>query len=191
METVAERAESIKIVDEGVSPARVFALSEACKRIDGLDLVILDYDQLIVEAGINPDGDEDSIFRHQRQFIFAAKNLAERLDVCVVLLAQLRKIPKRVQDGARPHLDDLWGDSSIRNTPHWILWLEREYFTYGLDKKYERLAKIYVLKARNGRTGQVSLAFDPDCVRFLDSPKPNDSESPDDSSHASEPADAG
>jgi replicative DNA helicase len=182
MEVVAERAESIKIVDQEVSPARVIALAEVCKRVDGLDLVVLDYDQLIVEAGVSPDGNEDSIFRHQRQFILAAKQLAERLDVCIVLLAQLRKVPKKVQDGARPHLDDLWGDSSVRNTPHWILWLEREYFTHGLNKKYERLAKVYVLKARNGRTGQVDLTFDPDRVRFLDSAKLDHNVPQDDSS---------
>jgi hypothetical protein len=78
--------------------------------------------------------------------------------------------------GAQPHLDDIWGDSAVRNTPHVILWLSREYFTSGLRKEFERKAKVYVLKSRNDRTGVVELEFDPECVRFLDAP-PTETES--------------
>ena len=72
--------------------------------------------------------------------------------------------------GAQPHLDDIWGDSSVRNTPHAILWLSREFFTSGQDPTFERKAKVYVLKNRSGRTGIVDLEFDPQRLRFLDAP---------------------
>ena len=76
----------------------------------------------------------------------------------------------RLVSGAQPHLDDIWGDSSIRNTPHVILWLSREFFTHNMDVAFERNANVYVLKSRNDRTGIVPLEFDPERVRFLDAP---------------------
>jgi replicative DNA helicase len=162
---------TIQIADQDITPSRVWALSEAHKRSSGLDLVIVDYDQLVIEAGMDPKADDDSVFRHQRNFIFSAKRMAQRLDVCFVLLCQLRKIPPRVAKGTNPHLDDIWGDSSVRNTPHLILWLVREFFQHDMDPEFERKAKVYVLKSRNGRTGVVPLEFDPERLRFLDAPK--------------------
>ena len=166
----SKRECGVHFVDRDITPTRVWAMSEAAKKTRGLDVVFIDYDQLVIEAGINPEGDEDNVFRHQRAFILNAKKLTERLDVCVVLLAQLRKISTKVLSGAQPHLDDIWGDSSIRNTPHVILWLSREFFTHNMDVAYERKANVYVLKSRNDRTGIVPLEFDPERVRFLDAP---------------------
>src|SRR6202035_747923 len=174
MERLAKAATelvSVQIVDQDITPARVWAVSEAAKRTAGLDLVVVDYDQLVIEAGIDPNSDDDNVFRHQRSFMLAAKRLAERLDVCVLLLCQLRKVSGKVAEGATPRLDDIWGDSSVRNTPHVILWLVREFFRHHMDRDYERKATLYILKSRNGPTGFVDLEFDPDRVRFLDTPE--------------------
>jgi len=164
----SEREHSLQIVDRDVTPLRIWAMAEAAKRNYGLDLVIVDYDQLVIEAGINPDSDDDNVFRQQRAFMFSAKKLAERLDINFMLLSQVRKLSPTVLKGAQPHLDDVWGDSSVRNTPQVILWLCRDFLIHGLDKRYERMAKVYVLKSRNSCTGLVSLEFDPEMVRFTD-----------------------
>jgi replicative DNA helicase len=167
----SQREYSVRIVDRDITPARVFAMAEAAKRTRGLDMVVVDYDQLVIEAGMHPDSEDDNnVFRHQRAFVLRAKRLAERLDICFVLLSQLRKLSPQVLKGGHPHLDDIWGDSSIRNTPHLILWLTRDFFTHNMDKAYERKAHVYVLKSRNGRTGIVDLDFDPEQVRFSDAP---------------------
>jgi len=166
----SKRECSMRIVDRDITPARIFAMAEAAKRTRSLDLVVVDYDQLVIEAGIDPESADDNVFRHQRDFVFRAKKLAERLDICFVLLSQLRKVSTAVLKGAHPHLDDIWGDSSIRNTPHLILWLSRDYFTHNMEPAYERQAHVYVLKSRNGRTGIVDLEFDPERLRFLDAP---------------------
>jgi replicative DNA helicase len=176
LRVASKRKCDVQFVDRDITPTRVWAMSEAAKKTRGLDLVFIDYDQLVIEAGINPEGDEDNVFRHQRAFILNAKKLTERLDVCVVVLAQLRKISTKVLSGAHPHLDDIWGDSSIRNTPHVILWLSREFFTHNMDAAFERKANVYVLKSRNDRTGIVPLEFDPERVRFTDAP-PTDKDS--------------
>jgi replicative DNA helicase len=168
----AAEAKTISIVDDDISPGRIWAMAEAKKRTSGLDLVIVDYDQLVIEAGIDPKSDDDNVFRHQRAFVFAAKRLADRLDVCVVLLCQVRKVPPGMAKGTSPRLDDVWGDSSIRNTPHLILWLVRDYFQRDMDPRYERKAMVHILKNRNGRTGHIELDFDPDYLRFRDAIDP-------------------
>jgi len=169
---------SLQIADQDVTPSRIWATAEAAKRTHGLDLLVVDYDQLVIEAGMDPKADDDNVFRHQRAFVLAAKRLAERLDICVVLLCQLRKVSPKVAAGSTPRLDDIWGDSSVRNTPHVILWLVREFFQRDMDLAYERKTCAYILKARNGRTGMVPLDFDPEWVRFQNPPKPQ-TETPD------------
>jgi len=162
---------NVDFIDRDITPARIWAMAEAAKRIRGLDLVIVDYDQLVIEAGMNPDSDDDNIFRHQRAFVSEAKKLAQRLDICFLFLSQLRKLSPAVLKGtAQPHLDDIWGDSAVRNTPQVILWLSRDFFTNGMKEQFERAAKVYVLKNRGGQTGVVDLEFDPQRVRFLDAP---------------------
>jgi replicative DNA helicase len=162
---------SLRIADQDITPARIWATAEAAKRTSGLDFIVVDYDQLVIEAGIDPKSDDDSVFRHQRSFVLNAKRLAERLDLCFVLLCQLRKVSPKIAAGSTPRLDDIWGDSSVRNTPHVILWLVREFFQHDMDVSYERKACAYILKARNGRTGVVPLDFDPEWVRFQNVPK--------------------
>jgi replicative DNA helicase len=159
----------LQIADQDVTPSRIWAMAEAMKRTSGLDLLVVDYDQLVIEAGMDLKSDDDSIFRHQRHFILTLKRLTERLDLCAVLLCQLRKVSAKAA-GTTPRLDDIWGDSSVRNTPHVIIWLVREFFQRDMDRDYERKAIAYVLKSRNGRTGTVSLDFDPEWVRFKDVP---------------------
>jgi replicative DNA helicase len=170
LEVETRMTRSIRFVDRDITPTRVWAMSEAMKRSQGLDIVLIDYDQLIIEAGMDPSGNDDNVFRCQRAFVLACKRLAERLDVCVVLLSQLRKIPPKIAAGAPPSLDDIWGDSSVRNTPHVILWVTRQFFSKGMDPAYERKATVSVVKSRNDRTGIVELEFDPERVRFLNAP---------------------
>ena len=170
LQKVATRARNISIVDHDVSPMRIWAMAEAQKRTKGLDFVVVDYDQLVIEMGIDPDTDEKGFFAHQRRFILEAQRLAERLDICFILLSQLRKVSPKVVHGAKPTLDDIYGDSTVRNTPHLILWIVREFFTHDLKREYERKVTVYVLKARSDRTGKVQLEFDPERLRLLDAP---------------------
>lgn len=160
---------SLAIVDSGITPARIWALSEARKRSSGLDFIVVDYDQLVIQAGMSDEAsNEDDFFAKQAQFVFQAKKFAERLDIAFVLLAQLRKVPRGVKDGGKPSIDDIYGHSAMRNTPHVIMFVVRDFLIKNYDKKYEDQAKVYILKSRNDNTGMVKLNFDKQRVRFLD-----------------------
>lgn len=158
------------IVEHGIRPMNIWAISKAKKLAGGLDFIVIDYDQLVIEAGIDPDEDEDHFFRHQRRFILEAKHFAEDEDICVIMLSQLRKVSHRIAQGGRPQLDDIYGDSSIRNTPDVIIWVVRQFFMHGFKKEFEDKATAFVVKARNGRVARVDLKFDSDFVRLLDMP---------------------
>src|SRR5260370_30178806 len=93
--------------------------------------------------------------------------LCKGLNICFILLCQPRKVDEDVACGRRPpRVEQIFGSSAVANTAHNILWVMREYFLHRMDPIYERLAKAYVLKARNDKTGPVDLGFDPDRVLF-------------------------
>jgi replicative DNA helicase len=171
----AEIRANLVIVENDISPMNIWAISEAAKRANGLDFVIVDYDQLVIEIGIDPD-DENSFFRHQRKFITQAKKIARRLDICFILLSQLRKVSSRLRGDAKPTIDDIYGDSAIRNTPDLILWVVRDFFTHDFKKEFENKATVYIVKARNDRVGTVKLGFDPIYIRLKD-PDPTEKDS--------------
>lgn len=177
---------SLHIVDRDITPARVWALSEAQKRMHGLDFVIVDYDQLVIEAGRARD-DDDKFFVHQRHFILNAKRLAERLNVCFVLLAQQRKLNPAIRQRGRPTLDDLYGDSAMINTPHLILYVLRHFFLKNYDMKHEKPATVFILKNRAGPTGKADLFFDKNKVCLTEEePVDDDSEEGPESVEATE-----
>ena len=162
LQDCAQYTKPLTIVERDITAANVWAISEVQKRSKGLDFVIVDYDQLVIEAGIDPN-DEEGFFRHQRKFNLQAKKLAQRLDICFILLSQLRKVSSASNKRGRPVLDDIYGDSTIRNTPDVIMWVVRDFFSKGMVKNTsdgENDVTVYILKARNDRVGTVKLFFD-------------------------------
>lgn len=175
----AKRERQIGIVDSGITPARVWALAEARKRSKGLDFIVVDYDQLVIGAAAGNSADPEVFFAKQGDFVIKAAEFAKRLDVAFILLAQPRKSPSgsKKDKSWRPTLDDIYGHSAMRNTPHVIMWVVRDYFLHGMDKKYENKASVHVLKSRNDKTCEVKISFDHNRVRFLDKQHGDEEES--------------
>jgi replicative DNA helicase len=161
---VRESRRKLLVVDQDVTPKRVWSLSEMVKRVSGLDFVIVDYDQLVIRAAL---GGRDDEFKAQARFMADALALAKRLDICFILLCQPHKLDDDVARGKKPpRIEQIFGSSSASNTAHHVLWVIRKFFQTGLDEEFERVAKLYVLKARNDKTGMADIGFDPDAVLF-------------------------
>jgi len=171
---VREAKRKLLVVDQDVTPKRIWSLSEMVKRVSGLDFVIVDYDQLVIRASLTGRDDE---FKAQARFMADALALAKRLDICFILLCQPHKLDDDVARGKKPpRIEQIFGSSSASNTAHHVLWIVRKFFQTGMDKEFERVAKLYVLKARNDKTGSVDIGFDPDSVLFTNEsydPEPN------------------
>ena len=163
-----ESKRNLIVVDRDIKPGRVWSLCELLHRSSGLDFVIVDYDQLVIRAGLRGRDDE---FRAQAEFMADALALTKRLNICFVLLCQPRKVDEDVARGRRtPRVEQIFGSSAVANTAHNILWIMRQYFTHGMDPAYEKSATAYILKARNDKTGKVDHGFDPDRVLFTNEP---------------------
>lgn len=160
-----ESKRNILVVDQDITPRRIWSLCELVKKSQGLDFVIVDYDQLVIRAGLKKAKDDE--FRAQAEFMAEALAIQKRLNIAFILLCQPRKVDDDVARGRKPpRIEQIFGHSAAGNTAHLVLWVMREYFLRGHDAKYERKAKAHVLKTRNDRTGVCYFGFDPEQVLF-------------------------
>ena len=136
------------------------SVARKMKKEHGLDLIIVDYLQLI-----HPTKNYDSMVNQVTEISRALKGLARELDVPVLALSQLsRAVEAR---GGRPRLSDLRDSGSIEQDADVVMFIHRE------DKQKEdsektNIAEILIEKHRNGPTGKVDLYFNEKKTSFED-----------------------
>jgi replicative DNA helicase len=169
-------------VDEtgGLSIAQLVARARRLKRQRGLDLLVIDYIQLL--SGSGKRGQENRV-QEITEITTSLKALAKELSVPVIALSQLsRQVESR--DDKRPQLSDLRESGSIEQDADVVLFVYRE--EYYLQNKEPRpgteehakwmvemqmmhgKAEVIIGKQRHGPTGTVQLQFDGSVTRFSD-----------------------
>ena len=143
----------------GLGVLEMRAKSRRLKAERGLDLVIIDYLQLMTGRGRyeNRTLELASISR-------ALKNLAKEIDVPVVALSQLSRAPEARSDH-RPQLSDLRESGALEQDADVVMFIFREDM-YEETPENQNTAEIIVGKQRNGPTGVVKLAFLKQQTRF-------------------------
>ena len=147
---------------------RMKALSRRLKAEKGLDLIVVDYLQLMTTAK-----NYDSMVNQVTEISRSLKGLAKELNVPVLALSQLsRAIESR---GGKPRLSDLRDSGSIEQDADVVMFIHRE------DKGKEEvektnIAEILIEKHRNGPTGKIELYFDEKTTTFLNLEKSSLSE---------------
>jgi replicative DNA helicase len=151
----------------GLSMARLAARSRRLKRQMGLDLIVVDYLQLLT---VGDSSRNDNRVQEVTQITQGLKALAKELSVPVIACAQLsRQVENR--DDKRPQLSDLRESGSIEQDADVVAFIHRESY-YNRDENgqpdpdTENKAEIIIAKQRNGPTGSVHLAFLSKCTRF-------------------------
>ena len=168
-------------VDEtgGLSISQLTARARRLKRQKGLDLIVVDYIQLLQGSGKRSDNRVQEV----TEITTSLKALAKELNVPVVALSQLsRQVESR--DDKRPQLSDLRESGSIEQDADVVLFVYRE--EYYLQNKEPRVgtpeyekwqldmamvhgkAEIIIGKQRHGPTGTVALQFEANVTRFAD-----------------------
>jgi replicative DNA helicase len=169
-------------VDEtgGLSIAQLAARARRLKRQRGLDVLFIDYIQLL--QGSQRKAAESRV-QEVTEITTSLKALAKELNIPVVALSQLsRQVENR--DDKRPQLSDLRESGSIEQDADVVLFVFRE--EYYLSNKEPRpgseehlkwqtemaavhgKAEVIIGKQRHGPTGTVQLQFDAAVTRFED-----------------------
>ncbi|WP_143314791.1 replicative DNA helicase [Clostridium sp. HBUAS56017] len=119
---------------------------------EGLDIVIIDYLQLV-------EGMEKSYSREQEiaKISRELKKLAKNLDVTVIALSQLSRAAEQRNDH-RPILSDLRESGSIEQDADIIMMLYRDEY-YNKNSKDKNIAEIIIGKNRNGEVRTVKLGW--------------------------------
>ena len=146
--------------DPSVTVSKISAKSRLWKRKHGLDLVVVDYLQLI-ESEDRKAPREQQVAEISRTL----KKLAKQLDIPLVCLAQLnRELEKRPDK--RPKLSDLRESGAIEQDASVVMLLHRPEYFNAMDRPGE--ADVIIAKNRNGKTGTVPLQYDESTITFRD-----------------------
>ena len=165
----------------GISIAQLSARARRLKRQKGLDVLIVDYLQLL--AGSSKRASEGRV-QEITEITTGLKALAKELEVPVVALSQLsRQVENR--DDKHPQLADLRESGSIEQDADVVMFIYREeyylknkepsekgsevWFKWETDMNRARgVAEVIIGKQRHGPTGSVELHFAGEVTRFSD-----------------------
>tara|TARA_B100000575_G_C23094046_1_gene630877 strand:- start:181 stop:1596 length:1416 start_codon:yes stop_codon:yes gene_type:complete len=167
-------------IDEtpAISIAALSNRARRIKRIHDLDMVVIDYIQLM-RANNNKDGRVQEI----SEITQGLKALAKELSVPVLALSQLSRAVEQ-RDDKKPQLSDLRESGSIEQDADVVMFVYRE--SYYLERKEPRpatvehaewqakmnevsnLAEIIISKQRHGPTGNIMLEFESMFTKFKD-----------------------
>lgn len=137
-------------------------LSSKCRKIKmekGLDLIVIDYLQLM-----SGSGKTDSRQQEVSEISRSLKALARELEVPVVALSQLsRKVEERPDH--KPMLSDLRESGSIEQDADLVMFIYRDDY-YNKDTDKPNIAEIIIAKQRSGSVGNIELAWIPEYTQF-------------------------
>ena len=145
------------------STLTVADMNAQCRTIRGLDLVVIDYLQLMSSAGGRGFSNE-SRTQAVSDISRMMKVMAKQLGVPVICLSQLNRAAEARQD-KRPLLSDLRESGSIEQDADVVIGLYREGYN-NRECENPNLAEAIVLKNRKGQTGTVNLTWVPEYTSF-------------------------
>jgi len=152
----------------GNSIVRMKALARRLKAEKSLDLIVVDYLQLMTTSK-----NYDSMVNQVTEISRSLKSLAKELDVPVLALSQLsRAVESR---GGKPRLSDLRDSGSIEQDADVVMFIHREDIGKDISER-TNIAEILIEKHRNGPTGKIELYFDAKTTTFIDLEKSSISE---------------
>ncbi|MDJ0880876.1 MAG: replicative DNA helicase [Gammaproteobacteria bacterium] len=142
-----------------LSPTELRARTRRLKREHGLDLIVIDYLQLM-QIGGSSENRATEISEISRNL----KALAKELNVPIIALSQLNRSVEQRPD-KRPVMSDLRESGGIEQDADVILFIYRDE-VYNPESPDKGTAEILIRKQRNGPIGKVRLAFLGQFTRF-------------------------
>ncbi len=164
---VADAAQTLSMADIRIddNPTLTVAdMNAQCRRVQKLDLVVIDYLQLMQSAGSGHSWSNESRTQAVSDISRMLKIMAKELNVPVICLSQLSRANESRQD-KRPMLSDLRESGAIEQDADVVIGLYRDGY-YNKECENPNLAEAIVLKNRKGQTGTVELSWLPEYTTF-------------------------
>lgn len=144
----------------GITLAEVRSKCRKLKIEHGLDLIMIDYLQLMSGSGRSGDNRQQEISEISR----GLKTLARELQIPVIALSQLSRALEARADH-RPMMSDLRESGAIEQDADVVMFIYRDEY-YHPDSEDKNIAEIIIAKQRNGPVGTVKLRYDGQYTRF-------------------------
>lgn len=144
-----------------ISPIELKAKCRRMKQENGLDLVVIDYLQLMQMNG--------RVESRQQEISTISRNLkaiAKELEVPVLAISQLSRAPELRSDH-RPILSDLRESGAIEQDSDVVMFLYRDEYYNKEESEKPNIGELIIAKHRNGPTGTVELVFKKEFTKFL------------------------
>ena len=147
----------------GITVSEMRAKCRRMKLERGLDLVVIDYLQLMASDGRNENRQQEisAISR-------GLKALAKELQVPVLALSQLSRAPE-ARTNKRPMLSDLRESGAIEQDADVVMFIHREGY-YDPEMADKNVGEIIIAKQRNGPLGTVKVAWLSEYTTYTDLP---------------------
>ena len=143
---------------------KIGELRSKCRKLKiekGLDLILIDYLQLMEGEG-NNESRQQEISKISRSL----KIIAKELNCPVVALSQLSRAPEQRADH-RPMLSDLRESGAIEQDADIVMFLYRDEY-YHPDSEKKNIGEVIIAKNRHGETGAVELVWLGEVQKFAD-----------------------
>jgi replicative DNA helicase len=162
IESAGAIGKSNLIIDDtpGISISELRSKCRKYKLEHNLEMIIIDYLQLMSGSGRSTDSRQQEISDISRSL----KALARELHVPVIALSQLSRAVEQRPDH-RPMLSDLRESGAIEQDADVVMFIYRDDY-YNKDTEKKGIAEIIIAKQRNGPIGTVELVWLPDFTKF-------------------------
>jgi replicative DNA helicase len=145
----------------GLTVTEIRAKCRRLRRKPGLDLVVVDYLQLMNGSGQENRQQEIAMISR------SLKSLARELHLPIIALSQLNRAVEARED-KRPRLGDLRESGAVEQDADVVMFIYRDEYYFPEKVESKGIAEVVIAKHRQGGVGKVDMTFLPEFTLFAD-----------------------
>ena len=144
----------------GIGLIEMRAKARRLKMEKGLDLIVIDYLQLM-----ELEGRQESRQQESSAISRGLKAIAKEMECPIIALSQLSRAPELRTDH-RPILSDLRESGAIEQDADVVMFLYRDEY-YHEDSELKNIGEVIIAKHRNGPTGNIEMVWKGEFTKFF------------------------